>query len=293
MDTSKWTVDQWLAAAAQCGLAGRRNPLDPFTSLYPEIATRNAPRNVSPDFPTVVEASLIARGLIYFKNSPGDCGTPTPLDLENASFAKAGGSVASSGLSLGLGLAGIGGAAAGAATAGLSVAITAVVEIFTHHAEAVANEQATICKVAGVTNQIIPHIDRLVATGAISPADGVGQMENFVEQLNAQLGTIEKTCNAACFYQGVMDAHADFVKTYYPALAPPQIAPVAPFSPPVADHNAPGGVPLIAAPIAHTLSGVPAVAGFVLTTQDLMIGAIVLLIVFIFISMRRRTNGQG
>jgi hypothetical protein len=288
------TIQEWLAKAAQCGCAGRQNPNDPFASLYPTIADRNMPASSPqglPHFTAEMTASLIARGMIYYKNSPGDCGSPTSLDLTSASLAKSGGSVASAGLSVGLAAAQIGGAAAAGATAGLSVAISAIVEVFHHHAQAVATEQETLCRMANIVNQVIPHVDALVANGTISPSDGEGQLANFVEQVNGQLQAIEKTCNAACFYQGILNAHADFAKSYYPALAPPQIlAPLAPFSAPVSLYNSPGGVPAASLGIAHTLSGVPAVSGFVLTTQDLLLGGIVLLIIFIFISLRR-SNG--
>lgn len=295
VDTSKWSVQQWLAGAVACGLAGRQSVTDPFASLYPTIAQRNMPAS-SPagldHFTVVMTASLIARGIIYFKNSPGDCGASTPVNLADATLAKTGGSVASAGLSIGLGAAGIGGLAAGGATLGLSVAITAVVAIFAHHDQAVANEQATICKVAGIVNQVIPQIDAAVRSGAISPSDGAGYIKNFVGQVNGQLGTIEKTCNAACFYQGILNAHADFATSYYAALAPSQVSPIAPMSAPTSNGMAPGGVPIVAASIAHTLSGVPAVTGVTLTTNDLILGAIVLLIVFIIFSVRKSSNGQ-
>lgn len=232
LTTAQWNnVADILAIAPLCGL-----PVANFAPLaYQAQAEVSAQKNLPPgapsDWVSVCTASLLARGIVYYKNVPGDCGTPTQINTENAQLAGAAGQVASGIASM-----------AGAALPGIGVFVSAIQSIFAAHAAAVANEQKTICAVAGVINQVFAYYDNLVKRGALSPSAAYTGMQTFLAQANAQLQTIEKKCNAACVYQGILAAHADFVVSYYPAIAPNQASAHAPGAPPSSSGTTPGGV---------------------------------------------------
>jgi hypothetical protein len=229
--TSSCTLSEWLALAPACGLpASRFVP----SSLWPQIqqiSENSIPSGAPSDFSTVCQANLIARGIIYYKNNAGDCGTPATLNFSNSQLAGASGSIA-------VGIASM----AGATLPGIGVAVAAIQAIFAGHAQAVATEQATICQVAGIINQVFAYYDSLVAEGEIDPSDAYTGMQTFLNQANEELQTIEKTCNAACVYQGILKAHAQFCTVYYPALAPVSLAPHAPAAPPASLGTTPGGI---------------------------------------------------
>jgi hypothetical protein len=232
MGTSSWSITQWLAAAPACGLPSTDFVPTEFQAQCSTVAGRHVPPGAPSDFVTVCTASLIARGIIYFKNVPGDCGTPTQLNLSEAQEASAAGGVA-------IGIASM----AGAALPGIGAAVQAIATIFSNHAKAVANEQAIICQVAGVVNQVFAYYDQQVRSGNISPSTAYAGMQTYLAQVNGQLASIEKSCNASCVYQGIIAAHADFVESYYPQISPVQIVPLAPGAPPATiTPTAPGGV---------------------------------------------------
>jgi hypothetical protein len=219
IDPSKWTPAQWVAAGAAQGLP----TLWAVDTKYPwaAIAARNKPGQAPDDFNTVCEGNLRARGLVYFKSNPGDCPSVAKPSLSNADITGLATKVGTTGLAAGLAATGaLVGVAAGAATAGLAAIGTVIATIFANHAAAVADEQQTICGVAGLTNGIIPQIDAAVASGKITPTQGIAAMQGYVVQLNAQLSAIEKTCDAACVFQGILNAHADFASTFYPGICP-------------------------------------------------------------------------
>lgn len=188
------TVQEWLAITGHT-----YDPNDPLTSVYQSVAANNNPSHAPSGNPALIEACLRVRGMIYWKNSYGDCGTATrvaPSATQIAGVATKGIPVIGSVISNILGLFGAG------------------------HAQAVATEQSTICDVANKCNSAIPQIDAAVASGALSVQDAISTMQKAMTMLIAELGTIKKDCNAACVYTSVCQAHADFAKTYYPSIAP-------------------------------------------------------------------------
>jgi hypothetical protein len=242
------SIPSGLAIAPACGLPSSRFVPASLQGQAAIVAQGNVPPSAPSDFVPYCTACLIARGIIYYKSTPGDCGTPTSLNLENAQITGAVGQVASGIASM-----------AGGALPGIGIAVQAIQQIFAHHAQAVATEQATICQVAGVLNQVFAYYDTLVATGQLDPSDAYVGMQNFLNQASEQLQSIEKTCNAACVYQGIIKAHAAFCQSYYPAIAPIQIAPHAPAAPPASLGNVPGGTIQVggALPTASGVGGQP------------------------------------
>jgi hypothetical protein len=205
------TVAEWLA---QFGYT--YNASDPLQADYNSVITADAPAGVmgagpqEPGFGNLCEACLRARAVLYYKTSPGDCGTATPLvdpsatDLSVA--ASVGGSVAS---------------AAGLAIPGLGTIISLIESIFEEHAEAVQTEETTLCAVSIQATPAIKSIDAGVAAGTITPAQGIANMAQLVQTMNTGLAKIEKTpTDAAAYYVGVMNAHLSFAQIYYPLLAP-------------------------------------------------------------------------
>jgi hypothetical protein len=254
--TVNWnSIPAGLAVAPACGLPASRFVPASLQSQAQTVAQGNVPPSAPSDFVPYCTACLIARGLIYFKNNPGDCGTPTPLNFEDSQLAGGAASIA-------VGIASM----AGASLPGIGVAISAIQGIFAAHAQAVATEQSTICQVAGVINQVFAYYDTLVAEGEISPSTAYAGIQNFLQQANEQLQTIEKTCNAACVYQGILKAHAAFCAIYYPAIAPEQISAHAPGAPPSSFGTAPGGVISVGASGSPTVS-VAGSAGVLQSTE--------------------------
>lgn len=205
------------------------NPNDPFASYYPVVSQRNMPLQATSKnnggFLVICEGMLRARGLIYYKKSPGDC----PQQNVFSSAANPSGELsdlklgasAASGVSSAIGAIGvISGPATLGIGLGISVGAQAIAQIFTHHAQAVQTEQETICAVTSIFNQVIAALDKGVQNGTVDASDAVSIMGNYAQQANAQLETIEKTCNAACYYQGLINAQVDFAGIYYPKISP-------------------------------------------------------------------------
>ena len=216
-------------------------------SVYDVVSTRNN-NTGNPGFVAPCSANLRARGLIYYKKTPGDCGSGNAPSSGFSSGQIVGLSgQAASGVIGGLGVAGVltGPATLGIGTA-VSLAVAGISEIFSHHATAVADEQSTICSVVNYFNPVCRQIDNAVANGQISPDQGVTYMRQVTQQAINGLQTIYKKCNAACYYIGYLRAHADFVSTFYPYLSPDGptgLRAQAPGAAPTGTNNPPGAVP--------------------------------------------------
>jgi hypothetical protein len=210
-----------------------------------QAAVASATPNGAPSsFKVVAEAMLRSGGLIYYKSNPGDCGTPSPIPgIGVPQIAGLSGS-AGSGVVGGLGAAGI---ISGPLTLGIGAAITvgvgAIEQIFAHHSEAVANEQATICAVVNFFNKYKKQIDVAVQTGQISPDQGAQYLIQIANQAQTGLSSIEKTCDAACVYAAICQAFMNFCHTWYDSIAPAgYIFPQQPGGAPTAMGTPPGGV---------------------------------------------------
>jgi hypothetical protein len=210
---------------------------------YAIVARRNKPAGAPASFAAVCEAMLRARGIIYWKNNPGDC--PAPVGASGFGSGQIVGlsGHAASGILGGLGAAGVlsGPATLGIGTA-VSLAVAGITDIFAHHAQAVANEQSTICQVAGYFNPLVKQLDSAVATGQISPSQGISYMQQICQQAASGLAGIMKSCNAACVYQGVLRAFADLASYFYPAIAPAAPIQARPGQAPDGAGTLPGGV---------------------------------------------------
>lgn len=226
------TLAGWLILAPTVGLPSQNFVPQSLYAAALSVAQRHVPPGASAAWPILCQAFLIARGLIYWESQPGDCGS-SDYDLSNigAEATQAGGGVAS-------GIA----AMAGASLPGIGVAVQAITQIFQNHTNAVITEEKTICQMMFVINTVIPYYDKAVALGQISPSDALAGMQNYLAQVTAKLATIQKKCDAACVYSGVLSAHADFCGIYYPAISPIQAAPHAPGAPPASAGTVPGGV---------------------------------------------------
>jgi len=220
-----------LATAPAYGLpAANFVPLD-FRPQCTLIAQKHIPAGADSTWVEWCANQLIARGLMARHSVPGDCEYGGSVDFSDVQIVQGSGQVAS-------GIANM----AGVALPGIGAAVSLISQIFAAHAQAVATEQKVICQVSGVINQVLAYYDKQVKAGGISPSAAYAGMQHFLNQCNGQLQTILKTCNAACWYGGVIAAHADFVQSYYPYIAPMQAAPHAPGAAPSVLGTVPGGV---------------------------------------------------
>ena len=180
-------------------------------------------------------ACLIARRLIYYKCSPGDCGAP--------GFALTGYSVTERQVTAGLG------AAATADPEPITKAIlTGMAAIFggftAAHSAAVQTEQTTLCQVAVNFNQVAQGLEQAVSQGVMLPAQAASVMDQVCAQLDQYLAAIAKPCNASCGFRITISAlDKYFGEQVYPALEPainnPLLNPVA-AAPPIASAATPG-----------------------------------------------------
>jgi hypothetical protein len=214
-------IDAWIAAAV----------------------AQSKPSGAPSDYSVSCAANVRARGIIYYHSTPGDCGAPQATSGITTPQIVGLSGAASSGVVGGLGVAGvIGGAATLGITAAITVAVGALEAIFAHHAQAVANEQATICQVINYFNPIVARLDAAVRSGVISSDEGITYLSQVAASARNGLAGIMKTCNASCVYQGTLQAHIFFAKNFYPAIAPVSIFPQAPGNPPDGYGTPPGGV---------------------------------------------------
>jgi hypothetical protein len=177
-------------------------------STYTNFAAQAGAR--SSDFTMcLAKAMLISRRMIYFKATPGDCGTQGyAISSPDLSVARGLGSTASldpEPISKGIlsGLAAIFG--------GFGAA----------HAQAVATEQSTLCQVAVTFNQTIQALEQYVSSGQLSPDQASAILAQVVAQLDPVMAKIAKPCDAACGYRIGMQALNNFMSSIgFTALAP-------------------------------------------------------------------------
>jgi len=261
--STAWDI---LATAPAYGLpAANFVPLE-FQPQCTTIAQKHMPTGTDSSWTVWCANMLIARGLMARHSVPGDCENGGSVDFSDVQITQAAGQIANGIASM-----------AGASLPGIGQALQLIEGIFAAHAQAVANEQKVICQVAGIINQVLAYYDKQVKSGAISPSAAYAGMQSFLNQCNAQLQTIfKKSCDAACWYMGVIAAHADFVQSYYPYIAPVQAAPHAPGAAPAVNGTTPGGVvqvgSAILSPVAALTSGLSSGEKFILLALALGIG---------------------
>lgn len=160
----------------------------------------------------IISAFLQTRRFIYWKNSPGDCGSNTAINLGVSGQVQ-----------------GIAALAASADPEPISKSVlTGIAQVFgvftASHAKAVSNEQATLCDVANAYNQNAFALEKLVQAGQYTPAQASAALGQIVAQLQALLQTIQNPCtsgkfNAACGYKFGLDALLAYnTSVVYPSL---------------------------------------------------------------------------
>jgi hypothetical protein len=188
-----------------------------------------------PNMDNFVKGALQYNRLAYCKSSPGDCGSPNSQDVNPYQIAGQSESVAGAGFAVAGGIGGAGSAAAGiASTASVVLAPVGVIigvlgAISAHHKQAVITEQATLCQVANAWNQVMDNLEPAVAAGKVSLQQAIQYVQNAHDSLVGMIQSIEKSCNAACFFHAGLDSLLSFNKKYVlPSLVPNQTTVVAP-----------------------------------------------------------------
>lgn len=160
-------------------------------------------------FLQVVIASLSTNRITYCKARAGDCGSP--------GYAVGGGTTAAA-----YGLAKAASADPEPISATATHIVSQILGIFgAAHAQAVANEQATICRVADGWNQWSQSIEADLQSGRINIQDAVSQLRQVYQALSNTLAAAIKTPgDAANYYKAALDALEPFnEEIVFPSLA--------------------------------------------------------------------------
>lgn len=171
-------------------------------------------------------AFLKTRRMIYWRVTPGDCGTKN-IDVSGLTATEA--NLESLGGGIGAKLLAVPDPtmvtkAAGAILTGLS----SIFGVFTQaHIQAVQTEETTLCQVSIKYNGTMQEIENAVAAGRLSPDNANAFMDELQQQLDPVLTSIAKkccgqgSCDAACGFRIALRALQTFNKKYvFPALAP-------------------------------------------------------------------------
>ena len=151
-----------------------------------------------------------AAGEVAYIPGTVDCaaaaGVPTGWQ-NDMKLVQVGSGLALQGVNMGLQAAG---AALGPVTAGISIAVSAIVGLFStlvnHHAQAVKAEQSTLCSAVPAANNYLKIIDQAVQSGLATPQDGITALDSLVSDFRSKVGSIIQgsdpassgECNAAC-----------------------------------------------------------------------------------------------
>jgi hypothetical protein len=133
----------------------------------------------------------------------------TGIQPSGAQLALVGASAGSSAAKLALTLAGVAGPA-GLIVAGIGAAINIFGALFSHHAQAVALEQKTVCAAVPAASDSITAITQAVQNGTVPPQTGIQMLQNLQAQFSQQVAPIIKNnssqCNAACVWVKMLQA---------------------------------------------------------------------------------------
>jgi hypothetical protein len=166
--------------------------------------------------------------------NPGQCSGVSSGG--NIKLIQTGGSLALTGVSIGLTSAGI--AAAGALapfTLGISALIGIFPMFFAHHAAAVAQERKVICAAVPAAQNYLQVIDQAVQSGQVDAAHGISALQSLLSDFTNQVSSIMKksssACNAACVWVEQLTAIVAMKSSEYQDLeagAAQQIVPARP-----------------------------------------------------------------
>jgi hypothetical protein len=126
----------------------------------------------------------------------------------------------STGLALtGVQLAASAGILAAPVTMGVSIAVSAIVGLFStlinHHAQAVAKEQTVLCSAVPAANNYLNIIAQAVSSGLATPQDGISALESLKGDFRSAVGSIYNDCNAACVMYMELEAICLVMESQY------------------------------------------------------------------------------
>ena len=177
-------------------------------------------------------ACLKARRLIYWKSSPGDCGS-SGIALNSSTIYEAAAAK------------GVGTAAAvdpEPISKGILAGVATILGGFTAaHAQAVQTEQTTLCNVTVAYNGAIQQLEQSVKVGSLTPDQASTILAQIAQQLDPSLAAIAKPVNFAAGFRITLKALVQFnADVVFPGLVPSSITQVLAPSAPVASPGAPG-----------------------------------------------------
>jgi len=190
---------------------GIRRRLHGLGAMAPSAAAAQVigtDKNVNAGSKTAIAAAAAAghmvgaAGEVAYIPGTADCaaasGTPSGAQNDLKLVQTASG-LALTGVNLGLQAAGV---ALGPVTAGISIAVSAIVGLFStlinHHAQAVAKEQTVLCSAVPAANNYLGIIAQAVSSGLATPQDGISALESLKGDFRSAVGSIYGDCNAAC-----------------------------------------------------------------------------------------------
>lgn len=167
----------------------------------------------NPKFLEVVISSLATNRITYCKVSSGDCGSKgfslgaqTQAELSTASSLAKAASADTEPISQGI------------------LGITAqILGMFgQHHAQAVANEQSTLCRVADSWNSWIQATEYGIQSGMLPLQDALNQLNQVYQDLSNTAQSVAKnTTDAANYYKAALDALVVWNReVVFPSLVP-------------------------------------------------------------------------
>jgi hypothetical protein len=110
------------------------------------------------------------------------------------------------------------GTALGPLTAGISIAVSAIVGLFStlinHHAAAVRAEQSVLCSAVPAANNYLKIISQAVLSGLATPQQGIDALNSLLSDFESSVSSIRHgsdpsssgECNAACVMQSELHA---------------------------------------------------------------------------------------
>lgn len=112
----------------------------------------------------------------------------------------------------------------GAIIGGAITAFTAIANIFSHHSQAVAREQGTLCSVVPQVNQTLLQIDADFAAGNLSMPEATAELDqvkaNYLQATAPIYQSSGSKCNAACVVGDMLDGEILIRKQSYQGSLP-------------------------------------------------------------------------
>lgn len=185
------------------------NPDDPLTQVYRDlIAQSPASLQSIPAWAALAEACMRSRALLFCNQTPGDSGS-TFIASTNANLLNATASIGNTATGI---ISGIKSIAKAAPLVG--DAFNILLSAFQAHAQAEQNQANALGKLCPYVTDCIRQADQQVASGA-NPDDAVNFLRQSFMEAKAAWQPLEKTCNAFCWYNAILDLLANVSQHYY------------------------------------------------------------------------------